>query len=220
MRRLGFYTIAVAASAVATAVLGDAALRLNVARRERLGQLPSQAIASLGESAEIVLVFVGGVNCQASGTKAMQQYLTEAVAELTAVTEAEGWRFRFVGVAQSTDPREGVAFLNRMGQGQFDEMVVGGSRAGTGLLRYVIVDFPGPSFTPQLVVLFRQYGSGSRLVNEEVQILRLVGSLEISRWIAGGATLPGDLLKHQPKNEAGSGKTWTSTPATNGPGRQ
>ena len=36
MRRLGFYTIAVAASAVATAVLGDAVLRINIARREHL----------------------------------------------------------------------------------------------------------------------------------------------------------------------------------------
>ena len=47
MRRLGFYTIAVAASAVATAVLGDAVLRINIARREHLGQLPGQAIAPL-----------------------------------------------------------------------------------------------------------------------------------------------------------------------------
>lgn len=136
---------------------------------------------------ELVLVFVGGALCPASGTEGVRRDWAKA-GELLQRTAAEnGWRLRLLGVASAPDPRKGMRFLSRMGD--FDEVAVGSGPTGIGLRRYVYAGFPGPMLIPQVVVIFRRYDENGS-VADEMEVDRHVGQQEIRRWIDRGAPLP------------------------------
>lgn len=95
---------------------------------------------------------------------------------------------RLIGVSVSRDPNEGSEFLSRFGQ--FDEMLSGGGSHGSGALRYILSDHPGPASIPQVVIFEREFAAADgtlRLVSERIS-RRIWGVDEIFR--AAGLPFP------------------------------
>jgi len=155
LHRLAIYTVAFAVSAVATVLAGRA---IGLGSREEESVFDTRDLAARTYQVvadELVLVFVGGASCPASGTEGVQRDWAKAGRLLQRAAAENGWRLRRIGVAHSSDPRKGMRFLSRLGD--FDEVAVGSGSAAIGLRRYVYADFPGPMLIPQVVVIFRRH---------------------------------------------------------------
>ena len=112
---------------------------------------------------------------------------------------AAGESFSAIGVAAEWSIEDGLAYLIE-GKwtrgihdfGAWDEVQAGRNWLASGALNYVWRDPAGVPTVPQVVLLEREVGiSGDRIsASEDVPVLRLVGSDEITEWVTSGMPMP------------------------------
>jgi hypothetical protein len=143
---------------------------------------------------QLVLVFIGGANCQAARQPPLMAAVRRAAPLLQASAAGRGMSFAALGVSRDTELAVGVRYLEAVAG--FDEIFVGRGWLNSAIVRYVWQDIPGAAATPQILVLERfvegpEAGSEGRYaVENERLVRRKVGSGEIERWVAAGAPLP------------------------------
>lgn len=136
---------------------------------------------------QIAMVFVGSSTCAVSGSPQVHRDVDRAASMVSSWANSEGMDFHRIGVAVAPSAEQGLEYLG--GFGPFDEVLIGPGFYSIGLLRYVIMGFPGPDVTPQLLVAKRQIGEGGSGIREEHILLRLVGIGEIGRWVDSGSPI-------------------------------
>jgi hypothetical protein len=119
----------------------------------------------------------------------------EAVDSAAAYARRAGLKLVTIGVALDPDWLVGATHLREVAA--FDQIASGGGWVNELGFRYLHDTHPGPASTPQLLFLRRTlevegaadwtigYGRENELLN-----LRLVGTLELERWLARGARIP------------------------------
>jgi hypothetical protein len=137
----------------------------------------------------VVLVFIGSPECPWSTLPSLPGMIRDLKLGIRERAAASDRWFATIGIAQSSDARSGMAFLESFGE--FDEVVAGGGWTNVGLLRYVYGNVSGLAATPQVVVVERVARPGDPLEFLEERLLaRYVGIEHIERWLATGAALP------------------------------
>ena len=147
---------------------------------------------------QLVMVFIGGANCQAANQPSLKTAVHRLTPLLGAAAAARGMSFAALGVSRDTDLEIGVRYLRSVAS--FDEIFVGRGWLNHAIVQYVWQGIPGVAATPQILVLERSVAgpeagaSGRYSVGDERLVLRKVGSGEIERWAADGAPLPERVL--------------------------
>jgi hypothetical protein len=143
---------------------------------------------SIGSGDEIVLVFIGASFCNAHNVPGFPDVVESAKLRLQRHAQQGGMQFRAIGVALDWRAADGLAFLARFGE--FDEVASGGNWTSDGATKYIWRDIPGDANVPQLLVLRRSVHKGEAIrVGEDQVVKRLLGTGDIEKWVAGGATL-------------------------------
>ena len=99
-----------------------------------------------------------------------------------------GRKFAAMGVARDVVAQHGLTHLDQFGP--FDEVTAGRGWLNLGVLEYIYGDLPGPSATPQIIVLEREIGrEGLRSISGQRILERRVGLDEIEEWADNGSLL-------------------------------
>jgi hypothetical protein len=138
-----------------------------------------------GDEIVMVLVTSSGLIGERDG---FPQAVTEIRRELQRRADAAGMHFRAVGVSLDGDTETGLNTLTRVGE--FDELAVGSNWMNSAVLRYILVDYEGPTKTPQLVLLKRFVTVEPIGVETEEVILRVMGGFGIIAWLNDGLPMP------------------------------
>jgi hypothetical protein len=104
---------------------------------------------------EVGLVLLVDSGCAWSSHPELPPAWEELVAGMRQSSWASDAGVTTIGVARSPDPLTGWSLLEAIGE--FDEVSTGG-RYSNAYLRYFENDFRGPSSTPQVVVIEREFG--------------------------------------------------------------
>ena len=144
---------------------------------------------------QLVLVYVGKLNCAPSNNPAVRVAVEHAKLLVREQARKNGSQFLAVGVATDWKVEESLLHLSRFGP--FDEVIAGRSWANSAAVKFMSQDFPGPVATPQLLLIERNYETSTsekpmvpRAYRNERILTRKVGVAEIANWSASGAVIP------------------------------
>lgn len=174
--------------ASAAASTPAAAARLIPPAKPESARAVYQPAESLESGEEIVLVFIGASFCNAQNTPGFPEVVERAKLRLQEHAQANGVRFRAVGVALDWRAADGLAFLERFGQ--FDEVASGSNWISDAATKYIWRDIPGDADVPQMLVLRRMVETGQAIrLGEDRVVKRIRGTADIKNWVSAGATL-------------------------------
>lgn len=145
--------------------------------------------ARTDEGRELALVYIGSSSCvwsNVAGLPAAVRALKERVKHRA---EESGRSFAAIGIAVDRSTEAGLTHLNKLGA--FDEVITGRGWLNIGVIKYLHEDMPGQVATPQIVIVDRWVGRGTRTgMFDETVVVRKIGASEIERWARAGAPLP------------------------------
>jgi hypothetical protein len=137
---------------------------------------------------ELVLVFVGASFCGADRQPGFRQALEDAKVLVERQAKARGIQFRTHGISLDWQPRQAMAALARFGA--FDEVSLGSNWLNDGALRYIWRDYPSVPQVPQVLLVQRRIETQPQVrVTEERVVRRFIGTDQVMKWVAEGATL-------------------------------
>lgn len=148
---------------------------------------------------ELVLVFFSTSECVGNREPELGASPRAMKRVLAARAAAAGESFSALGAAAEWSISDGLAYLlegkSRWGEhdfGAWDEVQAGRNWLASAALDHVWRDPAGAPTVPQVILLEREVGlQGQRIVaSEDVPILRLLGSDEITGWVRAGMPLP------------------------------
>jgi hypothetical protein len=137
---------------------------------------------------EIVLVFIGASFCGAQRKPGFPAVVEQAKVALAGQARTRQVQFRAHAVSLDWKPAEAMAFLEHFGA--FDEISIGSNWLNDGAVRYIWRDLPSEPAVPQIIVLQRHVETGGAVsVRDERVLRRLLGTDQITRWVAEGAQI-------------------------------
>lgn len=125
------------------------------------------------ERDQTVAVLLTAEFCGASRQEGFAESFRHAMSALEEQVDASGRHLVRIGVSVDHDPSRGFAFLEQFGP--FDEIIAGNNWFGTGALRFVWQDHPGPGTLPQVILMEREMVVDSTLQTVAVANERLLG---------------------------------------------
>lgn len=171
---------------------GDVPVLARFGRSDSLPPIPLSKLDRTGSrqlntGTELLVVFVGSLNCGATRAPGLTEAMTTLRARIAREAALEGKEVVHVGVATDWSIQDGLRFLTHFGP--FDEVVIGRNWLNSGAIRYIWHDFRGTPALPQILVLERpvQVDSTVISVGSERLLARKVGSIEIVAWATGQA---------------------------------
>ncbi len=191
-----FYSVVFVLSIVVgvTVAVGAAPIRMPtisiVWHSERPGSSPSLIEPTGGP--ELVLLYIGSSTCVWCNAEELPGTLAELKDLVSKQANDAGYSFATMGIAKDSAVSQGLEHLQKVGG--FDEVNTGRGWLNTGALRYVFMEHPGRSATPQVLVLRRTIlpntSTGFTVSGERV-LIRKIGLNRIIEWADSGAPLPG-----------------------------
>jgi hypothetical protein len=146
-------------------------------RHQPVGNTVAAASSTLSRR-EVVLVYLGDVNCPICRSREFTDALEKTIGRLRAQVTARGEVFRAVGVIITEDLAAGYSYLRK--HGNWDEISVGGGWLNTLSLDNV---WSGASkdVVPQVVVYAQMihWGQGLLLASDRTPGVTITGALEL-----------------------------------------
>lgn len=135
---------------------------------------------------ELVAVYFGALTCGPCRSPEMPRVLDSMKVLLRQRAAAEGRQFRAVIVALDWDPDSGLALARE--DGRWDEINTGRNWFGLGAAQFIWGDPNVTPAMPQVLVYEQDVTLGARVaIGPATAQQRVVGSVEIARWVRQGA---------------------------------
>jgi len=150
---------------------------------------------SMGNTDEVVLIFIGSYACFYSRSDAIPPIIRAAKRAASKKYEANNIQFSSIGVSSGVSVELGLEYIEDVGD--FSEVSAGRSWSNSTVEKF-LKHHPGEGAIPQIVLLHRKVsleesgssrGSVVPRVNEYV-LLRKVGLPELNAWSRAGFPLP------------------------------
>ena len=141
-------------------------------------ELPSGRVR---DGSELVMVVILSSTCSGTHAPGLMEAIRGARSALREEAHRREMSFQSIGISVDRRVQDGLKLLEIFGP--FDEVLVGGGQLGTGALKYVWQDLPGPGAFPHMLVLERTVSPAPvhGVFDESVRV-RKTGALPIIAW--------------------------------------
>lgn len=147
--------------------------------------VPSQRLA---QGRELVAIYIGSTDCGPCQWPQVKNAVRVMKSLLATQAKQRGIALTVIGAAQDWDVKRGAAFLEPLGA--FDQVVIGGNWTNLAVEQFVLRDSLAEMAMPQVVLMERTVGAGTRVTVSEPRLLRrITGGADIPAWVAAGAPM-------------------------------